>query len=315
MTDQFRANKHPWYWLLWLILGGCAYDDDGRWALQTDASYLLAGQSVYRHSEAGLDLAWSQAWEPIDDLDGLGERLWLANATDRQLLEVEAATGRLVQRHDLGEFAPHFLCVGDRYLLLGDTARQEIRFWEPAEKTAVVRRLSGAPGAMVYRSRIFLVAVGGRRVEAWQEQALAPVSIDSLARPVFAFGLPPGSLVYAYSRDSAQTYVSRWDYNSRSWQSREQGLGAEAEWLSPYQRQAYGQEWRGNLRLADGELRGTGIAMEAEAAAVDFFSAIAWVQRGDSLLRVPLPADSLRGWQAGTGRLRGAWFFRQLRER
>jgi hypothetical protein len=313
MTARLRANKLVW--LLGLVwLAGCAYDDDGGWTRQTTASYLLAGETVVRHSEAGLDPAWSQAWGPISDLDGQGETLWLADAAGRQLLEVDARSGDLRARHALGDFSPHRLCAGERYLLLGDTARQLLRFWQPEEKSAILRPMDGPPGPITYRSRLFLVAAG-RTVTAWHETALAPVSTDSLDRRVFAFEQPSGPLIHAYSRDSAQAYVSRWDLNGRSWVSREQRLNAEREWLSPFQRQTYGQEWLADLQLRLGQVQGPGVAITAEAAAIDFFAATAWVIRQDSLLRVPLQGGTAEGWLAPGSSLDRAWFFQQLRER
>ncbi|GAB4411356.1 MAG: hypothetical protein OHK0039_16500 [Bacteroidia bacterium] len=279
-------------WLL--LMAGCSFDQDMRYYPATQGAYFLVrdtlGQMSVALARAGaIERDWEGGlgWQPgeVGGLDGRGLALWLANASRSELVQMRFDDGSpaVGGRYALGDtFRPVHVCVGAQRVLLCDTLHRQIAFWDIGRERLVVMPPGALPGRALYRSGKFYLPTGGRKLQIWQEEALA--IIDSLAfdHPIADLQMAEDEMIWVLTRDSAQLYSARIDYNSNAIFEAETPRTQQKLQFSPYAHRPYGKEYTGTGQLIGGIVR-PGNFRGVSDFYLDFFDGELYFIQADSL--------------------------------
>ena len=282
-----------WIWAFWLGLtgAGCAFDQDwsyyprtaGAYFLATDSlgvPYLVSAEDTTYDPQRGAGLGISR----LSGLDSRAGTLWLGDGATARAYVWEQGRLQGAEVFDCAPLEPAYLCAGDRYLLVSDTAGRRLGFVSLRDGTVYERPLSGAPGQAVYRSGKFFVPVGPRQVQVWQEVALAVLDSATFTHPVTDIQIEPRTLLWVHTRDSATLYAASLDYNTHQVIAPEAVMSAEQLQRSPYLWQSFGKEILGRVTVQGGLLR-PGNQRQVTGIATDFFEGVIYYVQADTLWR------------------------------
>lgn len=252
---------------------------------------------------------WNAGGIPAGKLGGMSGRngtLWAGELNNDALWRYDCRSNES-QRFALDSLSPQALCAGERYLLIADSSREQIGFWD-MRKNRIVHRVAvgGLGGACGWQSgRFFVSAVG--RVDVFNERALArqaQVHVPEARSFLRIYGERDDALLLDAMTASGRKAMLL-DFNTLEIRA----VVAEAYRkvaLNPFIRQQFGTEWtQPRLQLdAQGRFSPEILPDSARDFEADFFESRLFVILQDSLKAFEMSSGQQR-WS--TALPTGAW--------
>lgn len=278
-----------WLWIIWLGLTSCSFDQDLAYYPRTLGAYFIVVDSLgSRHLMAVEGDGYAEravaGGAPLTGLDSRAGTLWVGAGDQARAYHGEGDRLQAAEVLDCAPLQPAYLCAGDRYLLVADTASARLGFVSLRNGEVFLRALPAPPGQPVYRSGKFFVPVGGQKVHIWQEVALAVVDSVTLAHRIVDIQIEPRTVLWVHTRDDSSLYAASLDYNTHQIVAAEAPLPFDHLQRSPFLWQNFGKELLGRVSLQGGVLR-PGNFREVRAVATDFFEGELYYVQADSLHR------------------------------
>ncbi|MEO0469459.1 MAG: hypothetical protein AAF206_07565 [Bacteroidota bacterium] len=310
-------KKRCWIWIIGLCsLVACEFDGDLRYQVRTQRGFFWSqaddgSRGIWVWQAGNLmpqaEAAWGVAAEDVLSIDGREGELWIGLQNPNEAWQLDPLTDEVLQRIPLGDFQPHFLSIGESTLLLGDSSRQQIAFYDRSSESLVVDTIPGIPGQMAYRSQKYFVQTGPQQLTIYIESAFAPISEISLSHPIVDLVLDNGVQTIAITRTGDDFFQSAINYNTNRLQD-EFSVRYRKLRPTPFDHQIYGREYLQNIQL-NGQRLFPGDLQPVEDFEIDFFESQLFLIRNDSLIQRSLLSEEERYLQDFPDSLVQAWFF------
>jgi len=295
------------FFLIVSLLFSCRYDEDFEFVPKTQQAYFLMDNNgqreVRRYEPEGNAFLneWgaSKGLNNPGDIAGSGEELWISLPDQSSLARFDIEKDEL-ENFPLGNFKAHFLCVGERYLLLSDTLTKQLGFFHLKRKELTTLDLDQQPGKAAYRSTKFYLILGEKDLAIYNELALAPEETLSFERELFDLVIDNRFSTWVYTRDSLN-YRTTVSWNSNAIDLAAQEVPEDKVAHSPYLQPTFDKEFTGIVALSGDRLLNFPAPL-ADDFAADFFEANAYFVANDSLRVLDLFEGEIRvlGFYPGT---------------
>jgi len=287
-----------------MVLAGCGWDDDRSYAIESRASFLIANtassglSTVWRYEAGGLQAGWNGSVGVADqDFGGLEFKegsLWLADAGSSEILQIDPSTDEVIGRISGLPIRPHTFALGERHILIGDTAARQIAFIRRKNGDEVVIDRDHAPGSVIYNNRLFFLQEGDSSLTVFDEWALTPRSELDLPYPIQELQFNRLRNAFMSMRDGEDDYLGSVSGTTGLVSREADPVPYQKIRFTPYLDPRFGSEWPDDLRLTDGELSSERLffPMSMTNFEADFFDAKLFYQSGDSLYRYDLTTQT-----------------------
>ena len=270
-------------------MSACSFDQDDIFFPITKAGFFLVSDTISNTKTilriAGEDV--SHDWHTelginqVDDIAGRGEYLWIANASTKQITQLDLSDNQSITTFEIAPLSPHFICAGTDYVLISDTINHSLGFLRLQNDKLTQKQVHAAPRMASYRSGRFYVSLGLNELAAWHEDALAQTNSWSFDHPIVDIQQDNILSTMVYTRDTT-LFQSRINYNTLQMEVKEIPVVFDKIRHSPYADDFFGKAFLRQVALIDGKLSMTR-APEADNFEVDFFESRVYFQDKDSL--------------------------------
>ena len=304
-----------------LLFCGCnGWDDDSEFESRTRAAYFLCEQaatglnSVHKHADGGLEMGWNQRFGIADgdvgDLYSSASAIWLSDAENGRVLEIDPAEDRILQDISLPHRADHF-AVGEREIMVVDTAANQHSFYKRRNGDVLTLSLGDGNGPVLYNNARFYFQSDASTMQVIDEYAYTSRAEAALTYPISAFEFNRFKNIVVQTADTALRYfIILSGVEDRL-------IGAEAIVAyqkirhTPYLEARFGREWIEDVRLEGTQLLSGAWTLPDSAAnfEVDFFESMVYYQWGDSLFQYDLNANSVTDKQFFNWELRSSAYW------
>lgn len=308
--------------IIWICccLSSCEFDQDEGFFTQTQATYLLfantsAGTtSITRVSS---DYQIISQWEntvlgvSVSDMGFLENEFWVASAEDQAVFKIDPEKNEVERRLALSDIRPHFISVGETYVLVSDSSQNAIAFINKKDNSLVKQTLSYKPGRSLYQSRKFFLQGNETQIHIFREEALAEINQINLRHPIRELQHEHRVSIMVYT-EADSLFEAAINLNSNALSATETRVRFQKKRFTPFQRQAFGKELLRNVELEAGQLS-VGNVERIDDFELDFFEAKVYLLRSDSLFVYALNdsltylAEDLSGQH-----LRKAYYYRDF---
>lgn len=287
--------KHSVFFLLACIifLPSCGWDSDIEEAPEWKATWLIVEDSSMQVKWLRIDstsITEVNEGSPPVSIDATYSQLWTVN-TDGSIALKEPETGTIQQRYSLPSGNATDLAIGLDQLYVSGTD-SAVHFLDFNKETWNRLEVNGLPGLIETRSDRGYVVVNDTIVLIVQEQAFVPRDTLHYTIPILSLHNDPGIYTFLMHQPFPEISLSRINYHDQIFQFIERTIEEDLRLINPVGRSIYGNEYIGNLTVADGCL----ISMPAICG--DQFWPI-WeagfllIQRGGNLFRYDLFSGEL----------------------
>ncbi|MEM8887747.1 MAG: hypothetical protein AAGD28_07150 [Bacteroidota bacterium] len=296
------------------LLFSCRYDQDFEFVPKTQQAYFLMDHNGQRElrlyePEGNIFLnEWgvSKGLNNPGDIAGAGEELWISLPDQSSLARFDIENDEL-ENFSLGNFKAHFLCVGERYLLMSDTLTNQLGFFHLKRKELTSLDLDQQPGKAAYRSTKFYLILGEKDLAIYNELALAPEESLSFEREIFDLVIDNRFSTWVYTRDSLN-YRSTVSWNSNSVDIAAIEVLEDKVAHSPYLQPTFDKEFTGIVALSGNRLLNFPNPL-ADDFAADFFEGNAYYVANDSLRLLNLAGESTQLLGSYSGTFANSFFY------
>jgi hypothetical protein len=284
--------------LVVLTIAGCrGLDDDASYEIRTYASFFLVEKTdgslnLYQYSPDAqvLDSVWHEkAGVSISDLSDatiVENTVWIASGPQKAILQVSPSTITVLERFDNLPLAPHFIAVGEKQVLIADSAAGKVAFLKRRNGEVQEIEFEGKPGQCLYNSGKFYLEINDTTIAVYDEVAFTPRSELSIGLQVDDILLNRYHAIVVMAHDSATTYRALIDPNA------DYLIGIDPVLYSkllptPYFSQRFGQEYLNDLQILNGNLideDGLVLADSILDFEADFFEGTLYYTHGSDLV-------------------------------
>lgn len=305
--------------LLMLLQGGCRFDDDSAYYPFTQKAFLLITDSLstdkqlIRIENETITPHWEQQLGINGTLTAIGSyenTCWIASALPNEVHLADPENNQLLQSFSTDDLRPDFICAGDQYVLVSDSAAHRIGFLHRKKGTLTTIDLTDAPSRAVYRSRKFYLQLGARTVAIFREEALATLGEVAFERTIEDLQVDNLISIQVFTRDTA-LYQASIDYNTNALSVAERLETADQVQVSPIRVASYGKEWLGRVAMQDSRLSQGGFT-EVTDFETDFFESTIYYVARDSLFRYRIATDDNQPFGPLIGEIQNSFFFQAV---
>lgn len=321
-TPYLISMRRNLYLLVLIVFGlsSCqSLDDDSEYEIKTYASFLKvenpAGElSLAKHSTGLLEESWNaKAGIPdgaLSDASMEENEVWLASASQKEILTVGPSSGNVIERFSQLPIAPHFFSVGEKQILICDSAANKIALIKRRNGKVQVLEFEGKPGQCIYNSGKFYLQVNAMNVAILDEQAMTLRANIELTLPINYLQFDRYNSAIVSAKDSTKDYQTLITFNGDF----EVGTFYEVLWqkmrATPYFAATFGTEYLRSIHLRGSEVRADNnvvLATNATDFEADFFEGTLFYLSNDSLYVKDILSDANREGFLLNGKLRGAF--------
>ena len=300
-----------------VIFSGCSLDDDQAFFITSRKAFFLLEnttektKTILGFSESGLrsdlQLEWGVSRDQLSDMSAKQQMFWLAIADQQQVIQIDPSSEGVTQSFDTGSLFPHFLSIGDQYLLLSDTINKQIGFLHLASGKMFLRETQGTPMQAVWKAGKFYIAIKDLGISIFNEVALARQGILPLEGEIVELQADQAQSVYVYTSDSL--LESAIEVNADRWLYQERSINAVKKRWSTVRTPIFDKEWTSPVQLSSiNNLMDPGMVYMQDFE-VDFFESRVFGLRNDSLFSYFLPTSELSYEGEIEGRMIKAYFW------
>jgi hypothetical protein len=283
---------------LLLLMAGCRIDDDSNYAIRTYSNFFLVEKPdgrlsiyQYRPDEHVLDSAWNEKVgipsADLSDATMVDNLVWVASGPQKVILQVSPTFGSTQERFGSLPLAPHFIAVGEKQVLVADTAAGKVAFVKRRNGDVQEIAFTGKPGMCIYNSGKFYLQVNDSAVAVYDESALSPRSELTIGLPVDELLLNRYHAILVITHDSASTYRVLIDPNADYLIGQPEPVFYSKIRPTPYFSVRFGEEFLRDLQLSGGNLideQGTVVADSIADFEADFFEGTVFYTRGQDFV-------------------------------
>lgn len=292
------------YQAFWMLLvmtiafNSCRLDDDSSYEIRTYSSFFLVQKpngllSIYRYQQDlhQMDSAWNlNANVPDAELSDalmLDNVVWIASGVQKSIFQLSPTFGSVKEKFDNLPIAPHYIAVGEKQVLISDTAAGKIAFVKLRNGDVQEIEFEGKPGKSLYNSGKFYLQVDDSLVAIYDESAMTTRATVSNGLLVDALLLNRYHAIVVISHDSTTTYQVLIDPNSDILIGEKYPVFFTKILPTPYFSAKFGGEFIKDLQIQGGNLMdqtGTILADSIQDFEADFFEGTLFYTRGQDLV-------------------------------
>ncbi|MEZ4777106.1 MAG: hypothetical protein R3D00_28275 [Bacteroidia bacterium] len=297
-----------------LLLTGCVFDEDVRFIPETQTGFILnrqaATKSVIKITGDIAETHWLAypGMGEISDFSGSEKTIWFAEAMAHKIFEYDPGSQGVVQSLETQSLTPHFICAGEKVILLSDSAADQIGFFRLKNQQLTIVGTEYKPGQAVYRSGKFYVQAGDKTVDIYDELAYASIGTAIFDHAIKSIEADARSRIFVHTTEGNNAWQGLIDYNSNSISKPEAAVNYEKVRYTPYVERPLGKEYLRDVQKINGKLN-TAVTQACSDFEVDFFESIIYFLRQDSLYSLKIADNLVRPLAPLDGEFQKAWYF------
>lgn len=284
--------------LICLLFVACkGFDNDEVYEIRTQTAFFLSQDSLGElhidrlDGDSLLQLNWEESYglTAVGDLDGRETTLWFSDPDSRLLYELDLSSGALTQRGPLSITPRHF-AVGNTYILVTDSAQQDMAFLKRKKEDEIILPANGRPGRVRYNMEKFYIELDHRQMAIWNELALTSITQFDTGDSIYMIQFDKTRNLLVFSEGNGERSYCRVAANDNVVRS---GIPTELERIrySPWFAQRFGSEWLDPVILSKGVLS-TPAADSASSFEADFFEGEVYFTRENWLYHQDIPTGT-----------------------
>lgn len=298
-----------------LLVSSCSFDQDEGFRPDTTGLTVMVGDELFLFQKDAPPLS-------IDELVGD-----IATDEDQNVWIARPVAG-VVERQDNSEsintepLIPHFTAVANNHVLVVDTVREAIGFFDRKDRSLARQIDILSPGQVTRLLDKFYVVSGDSTVRVFLDQALTEINAIQLPEAIVDIQeVQNGGLVLSLGgmpRRAARIGYLTEALSEPPFNRSNLSANTPCNWIdqrfSPYVQALYGTEWTASVVLCEDSIRSGSIAFGAGASsmAVDFYAGICFFTQNQTLYAYSLRSQAIvNEWEWSGGLLgKGAVSFR-----
>ena len=309
-----------------LVLSACSFDNNEDYVLETKAGLFLTQDSTGKKSLHRVEKdttyeGWNVSAFGIQDADlgdmqGQDNELWVSDITHKKIIGYHLAKKERTDNFSTGALIPHYICVGDKYILLSDTVARKIGYLKRSNGDLTIWDIGYRSGKAAYKLQRFYLPAD-HRLFILSEPAISEITHHLLQNTPFEMAFDNRTSGFLYAKRNDTLLVSGVDILTGTLQNdntlpRESPAGYDKIRFTPYRVATFGKELTTNLILANhriGYALPNGGIQDFEA---DFFESKVYYKRNDTLYRQHLSLATPEYAHPFQAQFLGAHFYRDF---
>lgn len=309
--------------MLWfgLVATGCSWDNDSDYTPHVQAGFMLVSPStggqptIMRVEGQTLQPDWNGDFGygtlNFSDFAGKEETIWLSSGPRHEIKEINLRRKKVEKTFDTGELSPHFIAIGEKYVIFADSATHQLGFLNTKKREIISVPTDGKPGRIIYNSEKIYVQLDSSRIALYSEPALATLATFEISKPIVEFRFNKQFQVEVTAGTPGDYYLSTIEANGNYLARINTSVNWKKRISSPYFDQRFETEFLNNVEVKnDGRLLAIDVTTQtADNAEVNFFESKMYFSRNDSLFYYDMANDSLIGSQPFPWTMINSWFW------
>ncbi len=282
------------YLLFFLAIFLIACDrNDENFRMKTEESYFLVQENNgERHISSFTDNKVNPNWQlgdisKVGDICGENNTIWVSDINGKRVARnTYLKNGENAPFYSTENVIPHLLCVGEKYLLVGDSVNHKLLFMNKKNgKIAAIKTLNKKPNYLLFKFAKFYI-VEENDIEIYDEQAIALRNTLSFRHKVTHLQASPiGIHANSFGNDTLfESYINIFEDGIKN------NLRKTYQEIaySPYNRVVFGTETEGSCVLSKGKLSLNSVPIFTQSDSInqveiDFFQSNFFFQSNGNL--------------------------------